>query len=46
MTLLRKAAILVATATMAIGLVAVSSPAGASDTGWDYRTKPPATGGR
>ena len=35
MNFLRKAAILVATAAMAIGLAGVSSPANAMDTGWD-----------
>ena len=35
MTFLRKAAILVATAAMTIGLAGVSSPANAADTGWD-----------
>ncbi|MBF4768426.1 hypothetical protein ISU10_11675 [Nocardioides agariphilus] len=35
MTILRKAAILVAAAAMTVGLVGVSSPAGAVDTGWD-----------
>ena len=35
MTFLRKAAILVATAVMTIGLAGVSSPANAADTGWD-----------
>ena len=35
MTFLRKAAILVATAAMTIGLAGVSSPADAADTGWD-----------
>ena len=35
MTFLRKAAILVATAAVTIGLAGVSSPADAADTGWD-----------
>ena len=35
MTFLRKAAIVVATAAMTIGLAGVSSPADAADTGWD-----------
>jgi hypothetical protein len=35
MAFLRKAAIVVATAAMAIGLAGVSAPANASDTGWD-----------
>ena len=35
MSLLRKAAILVATAAMTIGLAGVSSPANARDTSWD-----------
>jgi hypothetical protein len=35
MTFLRKAAIVAATAAMTIGLVGVSSPADAADTGWD-----------
>jgi hypothetical protein len=35
MTVLRKAAILVATAAMMIGLAGVVSPANARDTGWD-----------
>ena len=38
MTFLRKAAIVAATAVMTIGLVGVSSPANAQDTGWDCRT--------
>jgi hypothetical protein len=39
MTFLRKAAILVATAVMTIGLAGVSSPAHAMDTGWDCPSK-------
>ena len=35
MTFLRKAAIVVAAAAMTIGLAGVSSPANATDTGWD-----------
>ena len=35
MTFLRRAAILAASAAMTIGLVGVSSPADAADTGWD-----------
>jgi hypothetical protein len=35
MTFLRKAAILVASAAVTIGLAGVSSPADAADTGWD-----------
>ena len=35
MTFLRKAAIVLATAAMTIGLAGVSSPADAADTGWD-----------
>jgi hypothetical protein len=35
MRFLRRAAILVATAAMTIGLAGVSSPANARDTGWD-----------
>jgi hypothetical protein len=35
MTFLRKAAIIVATVAMTIGLAGVSSPAVAKDTGWD-----------
>jgi hypothetical protein len=35
MTFLRKAAIVVATAVLTIGLAGVSSPAVAADTGWD-----------
>ena len=35
MAFLRKAAIVVATAAMTIGLAGVSAPANASDTGWD-----------
>ena len=37
MTFLRKAAIVVAAAAMTIGLAGVSSPASATDTGWDCR---------
>ena len=37
MTFLRKAAIVVAAAAMTIGLAGVSSPATATDTGWDFR---------
>ena len=37
MTFLRKAAIVVAAAAMTIGLAGVSSPANATDTGWDFR---------
>jgi hypothetical protein len=37
MTFLRKAAIVVATAAMAIGLAGVSAPAHAMDTGWDCK---------
>ena len=35
MNFLRKAAILVAAATMTVGLAGVSAPANAQDTGWD-----------
>jgi hypothetical protein len=35
MTLLRKAAIAAAAVAMTIGLVGVSAPADAADTGWD-----------
>jgi uncharacterized membrane protein len=35
MTFLRKAAMVAAAAAMTIGLVGVSSPADAADTGWD-----------
>ena len=35
MAFLRKAAIVVATAAMTIGLAGVSAPANAADTGWD-----------
>jgi len=37
MTFLRKAAIVVATAAMTIGLAGVSAPAHAMDTGWDCK---------
>ena len=39
MTFLRKAAVVVAAAAMTIGLAGVSSPATATDTGWDFRAK-------
>ena len=35
MAFLRKAAIVVATAALTIGLAGVSAPANAGDTGWD-----------
>ena len=43
MAFLRKAAVVVATAAMTIGLAGVSSPADAADTGWDFRGKYQAT---
>jgi hypothetical protein len=48
MTFLRKAAIVVASAAMTIGLAGVVSPANAYDTGWDCpaKCKGPVTGGR
>ena len=41
MGFLRKAAVVVAAAAMTIGLAAVSSPADAADTGWDFRGRTP-----
>ena len=46
MIFLRKAAIVVATAAMTIGLAGVSSPATALDTGWDIPARSTAPTGR